>query len=97
MHAVLPNYYYRAIIPYGSIMSSNNEEKSLYDWYSNEIHRNSCPRCSSQRIRELAYTHDKNGIGVIYMCLRCLYEYGIDTEPNQAYFDKNSNPTLYWK
>jgi hypothetical protein len=78
-------------------MSRSDEEVFLYDWYSSANHRTSCPRCSSQKIRELAYAHDKNGIGVIYRCLRCLYEYGIDTESGQAYFDKNSNPTLYWK
>jgi len=29
--------------------------------------------------------------------MRCLYEYGIDVESDGIHFDKNSNPTLYWK
>ena len=78
-------------------MSRRDEERSLYDWYSNMIHSKTCPKCGSNKIRELAYAHDKDGIGVIYRCLGCLYEYGIDTEAGQAYFDKNSNPTLYWE
>ena len=78
-------------------MSKRDEERILYDWYTNERHRDTCPRCSSHKITELEYAQDKNGIGVIYRCMSCLYEYGIDTEAGQAYFDKNSNPTLYWK
>ena len=78
-------------------MSKSDLERSLYDWYSDMALSNNCPRCSSHKISELEYAHDKNGIGVIYRCMRCLYEYGIDTESGEAYFDKNSNPTLYWK
>jgi len=78
-------------------MSGSDEEESLYDWYSNVVHRTTCPRCGSQKISELEYTHDKDGIGVIYRCMRCLYEYGIDVESDGIHFDKNSNPTLYWK
>jgi DNA-directed RNA polymerase subunit RPC12/RpoP len=78
-------------------MSRSDEEESLYDWYINANHRNTCPRCSNQKISEIAYAQDKNGIGVIYRCLRCLYEYGIDAESGQSHFDKNSKPTLYWE
>ena len=77
-------------------MSRSDEEESLYDWYINPNHRTTCPRCSFQKITELEYAKDKNGQGVIYRCQKCLYEYGIEDE-SQAYFDKNSNPTLYWK
>ncbi len=76
---------------------SRSDEEILYDWYRSLGHRNSCPRCSSPKINELAYAHDKNGVGVIYRCVRCLYEYGIDIESGESYFDKNSNPTIYWK
>ncbi|MCW4012667.1 MAG: hypothetical protein NWF07_06715 [Candidatus Bathyarchaeota archaeon] len=78
-------------------MSRSDEEESLYDWYNNEIHRTICPRCGSPKISELEYTLDKDGIGVVYRCMRCLYEYGIDVESDGVYFDKNQNPTLYWK
>lgn len=76
---------------------SSDQEESLYDWYVSENHRKFCPRCSGQKISELAYAHDKNGVGVIYRCRRCLYEYGIDTEQGQSHFDKNTRPTLYWE
>jgi len=78
-------------------MSRSDEEESLYDWYINPNHRKTCPRCSTQKVTELAYAQDKNGVGVIFRCLRCLYEYGIEDESSQGYFDKNSNPTLYWE
>ena len=78
-------------------MSRRDDERSLYDWYSSLAHSKTCPKCGSDRVRELTYALDKDGIGVIYRCMGCLYEYGIDTEAGQSYFDKNSNPTLYWK
>ena len=78
-------------------MSKSDLERSLYDWYTDLTFSNTCPRCGGQKISELEYAHDINGIGVIYRCMRCLYEYGIDTEAGESYFDKNQNPTLYWE
>ncbi len=78
-------------------MSGSDEEEFLYDWYINSYFRKTCPKCGSQDIKEVDYTHDKNGQGTIYRCQKCFYLYGIEDESNQAYFDKNSNPTLYWK
>jgi len=77
-------------------MSRSEEEETLYDWYTDKNHRTTCPRCSKQKISEQAYAQDKNGVGVIYRCLTCLYEYGLEDE-SQGHFDKNANPTLYWE
>ena len=78
-------------------MSRSDIEESLYDWYINPNLRKTCPKCSIQHIREVAYAQDKDGQGTIYRCQKCFYQYGVEDESNQAYFDKNSNPTLYWK
>ena len=78
-------------------MSRSDEEETLYDWYMNPTHRETCPRCSTQKVTELDYAQDKNGVGVIYRCLRCLYEYGLEDESSQGYFDKNANPTIYFE
>ena len=46
---------------------------------------------------DVAYGQDKDGFGIIYRCQKCFYQYGVEDESCQAYFDKNSNPTIYWK
>jgi transposase-like protein len=78
-------------------MNRGNEEESLYDWYTNPILRKTCPKCSSQNVKDVTYGQDKDGFGIIYRCQKCFYQYGVEDESSQAYFDKNSNPTIYWK
>jgi hypothetical protein len=78
-------------------MSRRDDEESLYDWYINTNLRKTCPKCSTQNIREVAYAQDQDGVGLIYRCQNCFYQYGIMDEAGLGYFDKNGNPTIYWK
>ncbi len=78
-------------------MSRRDDEESLYDWYNNENLRNTCPKCSSKKVKDVAYAQDKDGVGTIYRCQKCFYQYGVEDKSFELHFDKNSNPTLYWK
>ena len=75
----------------------SDADETLYNWYVTEVHRRLCPKCNHQQVTELDYGHDKNGVGIIYRCNRCLYTYGVEDETNRAYMDKNQRPTLYWE
>ena len=76
--------------PNNYTMSKRDDEESLYDWYINSNLRKTCPRCSSQNIRDIEYVQDKDGQGTVYRCQKCFYTYGIEDETLRAYFDVNS-------
>lgn len=51
------------------------------DWYINPNLRKTCPRCSSQNIRDIGYVQDKDGQGTVYRCqkrARCSEQRGMD-------------------
>lgn len=73
------------------------DDESLYDWYINDNLRTTCPKCGSKQVKDIDYAGDKDGYGVIYRCQSCFYRYGIEDESGLGYYDKNGNPTIYWK